>query len=214
MLGRINESGKRAAAIVQNMLSFTRNSDTAFSTHNMGELLDKCIELAGSDYDFKKHYDFRQIEIIRNYDELLPEVVCDSGKIQQVLLNLLRNGAEAMQDYADSIPTEVNRPKPTFTLSVTCEDDMICVDVEDNGPGMDEATRKRVFEPFFSTKATDKGTGLGLSVSYFMIKENHGGELLVDSTPGKGTRFTIKLPVGTSVTLPIHEVEKSGNPLL
>ena len=72
---------------------------------------------------------------------------------------------------------------------------MVRVEIEDNGSGMDEATRKRVFEPFFTTKAPGIGTGLGLSVSYFIIVEEHQGTLSVESTPGRGSRFIIRLPV-------------------
>jgi len=67
--------------------------------------------------------------------------------------------------------------------------------VEDNGPGMDEATRKRIFEPFFTTKGPDKGTGLGLSVSYFIVVNRHYGTITVQAAPGGGTRFVIRLPL-------------------
>lgn len=70
------------------------------------------------------------------------------------------------------------------------------MEIEDNGPGMDEATRKRVFEPFFTTKLAGVGTGLGLSVSYFIITENHNGEMWVESAPGRGSTFSIRLPAG------------------
>ena len=70
------------------------------------------------------------------------------------------------------------------------------IEIEDNGSGMAEAIRKRVFEPFFTTKPEGLGTGLGLSVSYFIITENHGGTMTVESEPGKGTKFIIHLPWG------------------
>ena len=69
------------------------------------------------------------------------------------------------------------------------------MEIEDNGPGMDEETRKRIFEPFFTTKGPGAGTGLGLSVSYFIITKNHRGEMEVESELQKGTRFTIRLPL-------------------
>lgn len=71
---------------------------------------------------------------------------------------------------------------------------MCCIEIEDNGPGIDEKTRKRIFEPFFTTKQVGMGTGLGLSVSYFIISENHGGTMNVQSKPGRGARFIIRLP--------------------
>lgn len=75
------------------------------------------------------------------------------------------------------------------------EGDFARVEIEDNGPGMDEATRRRVFEPFFTTKPVGLGTGLGLSVSYFIITENHGGTLAVESWPGQGATFIISIPL-------------------
>ena len=188
MLTAIHESGKRVADIVQNMLSFSRKSEALISTHYMDELLDKTLELAATDYDLKKHYDFRKIEIIREYEENLPGIPCEAAKIQQVLLNILRNGAEAMQE-SDTI-------EPRFVLRAMYEREQkfVRIEVEDNGPGMEEAVRKRVFEPFFTTKPPGVGTGLGLSVSYFIIVENHHGEIFVESQPGEGTKFVIRLP--------------------
>ncbi|HPA48488.1 MAG TPA: ATP-binding protein, partial [bacterium] len=75
------------------------------------------------------------------------------------------------------------------------EDEAVRIEVEDNGPGMDERVQKRVFEPFFTTKPVGQGTGLGLSVSYFIITENHGGSMSVESQPGEGARFIIRLPL-------------------
>ena len=72
---------------------------------------------------------------------------------------------------------------------------MVRIEIEDNGPGMDDSTLKRVFEPFFTTKDVKNGTGLGLSLSYFIIVDDHGGEMEAESTLGEGTKFIIKLPI-------------------
>jgi len=193
MLEYIRESGKRTAEIIKNMLSFSRQSDSTFSPHNPAELLDRSVNLAGSDYDLKKKYDFRQIEIVRDYEKDLPFIPCESGKIQQVFLNILRNGAEAMQDASGNDEEK----KPCFILRLAHErkTGMVRIEIEDNGPGMDEKTRKRAFEPFFTTKPAGVGTGLGLSVSYFIITENQRGSMNVESEPGQGTKFVILLPV-------------------
>jgi signal transduction histidine kinase len=79
-------------------------------------------------------------------------------------------------------------------LRVKDDGDWVRVEIEDNGPGMDEVTRRRIFEPFFTTKPVGKGTGLGLSVSYFIITEDHGGEMSVHAADGGGTLFVIRLP--------------------
>ncbi|MEA2061726.1 MAG: ATP-binding protein [Thermodesulfobacteriota bacterium] len=151
--------------------------------------MDTTIALAAADYDLKKQYDFKTIRIEKLYGPGLPPVPCESGKIQQVILNILRNGAQAMQ--ADD-PGKDHR----FTLRLTYEKKagMVRFEIEDNGPGMDVETKKRVFEPFFTTKPVGVGTGLGLSVFYFIITENHAGSLDVEAYPGKGANFIIRLP--------------------
>ncbi len=189
MLESIMESGRRAAQIVDNMLSFSRKSESKREYAAMSTLLEKTIELASNDYDLKKKYDFRQIEIIRQYDDEVPEVLCEGSKIQQVFLNILKNGAQAMAEKRKEGETS------RFTLRVKRDGDMARIEIEDNGPGMEENTRKRIFEPFFTTKGVGVGTGLGLSVSYFIINENHKGTMNVESSPGQGTTFIILLPI-------------------
>jgi len=194
MVEAIIQSGRRAAKIVDNMLSFSRKGASRFTPCLLSELLDKTVELASNDYDLKKKYDFRRIIIRREYEENLAPVWCESSKIQQVLFNLLKNGAEAMTDKVVGL---TNHPdyQPQFTFRLKTDGDMQRLEVEDNGLGMDETIRKRIFEPFFTTKDVGLGTGLGLSVSYFIITENHGGTLNVESEPGKGTAFIIRLPM-------------------
>jgi len=188
MLDNIRDSGKRAATIVKNMLSFARKSDRAISSHNLAVLLDQTLEIVQTDYDMKKHYDFKQIEIVREYDPSVPVVPCESSNLQQVLFNILKNGAEAMAEDRD------DKRSPRFILRVKNEDQWVQVEIEDNGPGMTKDIRRRIFEPFFTTKPVGKGTGLGLSVSYFIITENHGGEMDAQAVEGGGTRFVIRLP--------------------
>ena len=188
MMTLIMESGKRAAKIVENMLSFSRKSEASASRCNLSHLLDATVELAENDYDLKKKYDFRKIRIIREYDTQVPEIFCEASKIQQVFLNILSNGAQAMAENP-------GQAAPHFILRVKMEKEQACVEIEDNGPGMEAAVRRRIFEPFYTTKSVGVGTGLGLSVSYFIITENHGGTLSVTSTPGAGACFRIHLPV-------------------
>ncbi len=186
MIQAVIQSGQRAAKIVDNMLSFSRKEASQRVPVRLSELLDKTFELAENDYDIKKKQDFRQIGIVREYDETEPVVLCESSKIQQVFLNILKNGTEAM--------TEASVKNPLFIIRIKPDGDVVSVEIEDNGPGMDEATRKRVFEPFFTTKDVGIGTGLGLSVSYFIVTEDHGGTMSVETAPDQGTKFIIRLP--------------------
>ncbi len=189
MLAGIIEMGERAAKIVSNMLSFSRPSESRMSLERIPELLDKTVELAANDYNLKKKYDFRHIAIVRDYEADLPAIPCVATEIQQVILNLLKNSAQAIAEkkyISDS---------PTITLRAHRQEQWLRIELEDNGPGIDEKNRKRVFEPFFTTKEVGVGTGLGLSVSYFIITSNHGGTMTVESTPGIGTTFIIQLPI-------------------
>jgi len=193
MVTTISESGRRVAEIVNNMLSFARKSELSVSSHNPVDLLNKILELAATEYDLKKQYDFKSIEILKEYEDNLPMVPCEGAKIQQVLLNILRNGAQAMQEIMRA--NSGKHPKFILRLSLATETNMLRIEIEDNGPGMDKKTSKRIFEPFFTTKPVGVGTGLGLSVSYFIITENHGGTIDVISEPGRGATFIIDLPL-------------------
>ena len=192
LLAHINEAGRRAADIVRDMLGFVRKGDNSFAPQFLEKILDETVNLASSDYDLKKKFDFKKIEIVREYDPDLPEILCEKSKLQQVFFNILQNGAQAMAGKRD----DRDLPEPArFILRTALENGKVRVEIEDNGPGMDEAQCKQAFEPFFTTKPVGLGTGLGLSIAYFIITENHKGSISVESPPGKGAKFIIKLPV-------------------
>lgn len=186
MMDQVVSVGRRAAKIVDNMLSFSRKSESMLSNHLLPQMMEATLDLVRNDHHLKKQYDIRAMSIVQEMQADLPLVPCENSKIQQVFFNILKNGAEAM--------SEAGTPSPGFVIQYFQEQNMACVEIRDNGPGMTEEVRKRIFEPFFTTKGVGIGTGLGLSVSYFIITENHKGKLLVESSPGKGTAFTIKLP--------------------
>ena len=146
-LENIRESGMRAAQVVKSMLEFSRRSESHNSPADLNLLLDKSVELCATDYDLKKMYDFRKIHIEREYAPDLPEVPCSKTQIQQVLMNLLRNAAHALR----------GSPAPRITLRSMREAGSVRIEVEDNGPGMDEVTRRKIFEPFFTTKPVGEG---------------------------------------------------------
>ncbi|MDF7823249.1 PAS domain S-box protein [Pontiellaceae bacterium B12227] len=193
MMDSISEAGRRASKIVDNMLSFSRKDEAHFAPNDLKEIIERSIELASNDYNLKKRFDFRHIKITRDYKDIDP-VPCEGSQIQQVILNLLSNSAQALVE---------NNPAPEIIVRLKPEKEMALIEIIDNGPGMDAETRKRVFEPFFTTKEVGHGTGLGLSVSYFIITENHGGAMNVVSSPGKGSRFSIRIPF-------IHRKERLG----
>ncbi|MFH1153248.1 MAG: ATP-binding protein [Pseudomonadota bacterium] len=191
MMDSVFEAGKRAADIVSDMLSFSRKKGSEVVLNDLGQIMDKTLSLASREFDLKKHYDFKKIRIIKEYTHV-PAVKCDATMILQVLLNLLKNGAQAMAEK-----TYIGE-EPCFRLRIFQNGPMVRMEVCDNGPGMDPGTVKRVFEPFFTTKEVGVGTGLGLSVSYFIVTKNHGGTMGVVTEPGKGCCFHVELPLETA----------------
>jgi PAS domain S-box-containing protein len=178
----------RASGIIRHMLDFSRRSESKRTVCDLPGLVHKALDLAQSDYDLKKSYDFKKIHIDLTIGDDLPPINCTETEIEQVLLNLLRNSAQAMADSAPPVAA------PRIDIRLSALPQGVRIEVEDNGPGIPPATQRRIFEPFFTTKGPGVGTGLGLSVSYFIVTKGHGGRMTVESTPGAGTRFIIDLP--------------------
>lgn len=189
----IQDAALRAANIIRHMLDFSRRSDVRNTTCSVTDVLDRAVALAQSDYDLKKHFDFRKIRIVKEYSDNLPLITCAETEIEQVVLNLLRNAAQAM---ADGPGTD-----PWIEIKALSAEGSLRVEVADNGPGMPEEVQRRIFEPFFTTKAPGIGTGLGLSVSYFIVTKGHGGRMWVESGPGKGSRFVVELPLHSDAAI-------------
>lgn len=187
-ISSIQEAVTRSTRIVGNMLQFSRRSESVKTEVALTSLVEQALELAANDYDLKKKYDFRSIEIVREFPEQPVIISAVAIEIEQVLLNLMKNAAQAMTANPPDRP-------PRLTLRVFQEPRFAILEVEDNGPGMEESVRRRVFEPFFTTKEPGVGTGLGLSVSYTIITRNHKGIIEVNSIPNRGTCFHIRLPI-------------------
>ncbi|MBU2512008.1 cache domain-containing protein [bacterium] len=184
----IRDSAVRAADIITNMLQFARKSDSTKNLSDMVEIVNSAIDIAGSDWDLKKRYDFQSIEIIKQFETALPLVPCNKIEIAQVLLNLFKNAAHALRIASAE-------KSPRITIRIAAEQKMIRLEIEDNGTGMEATVCKRVFEPFFTTKPAGTGTGLGLAISYMIISRYHNGMIEVESEPGIGTKFVIRLPL-------------------
>ena len=187
----IRELCERAAKIVTGMLAFSRKSASRSLPATVGDMVATVLELAAHDYDLKKKYDFRRVQVVTEIDPGLPPIPCVRTEIEQVLFNLLKNAAQAMAE------ADTDRPAPRIVIRARAKGDMAVIEMCDNGPGMPDEVRGRVFEPFYTTRNPDGGSGLGLSVSYFIVVENHKGRFLAESEPGKGSKFTIELPLGT-----------------
>ncbi|WP_320176363.1 ABC transporter substrate binding protein [Maridesulfovibrio sp.] len=193
IINGITASVDRAGKIVRNMLSFSRKNQDNFKRHDLSELLENTIELADNEYNLSTKYDFKKIEIVREFEDDLSTVLCEGSEIQQVFLNLLKNSAQSMTSK------KYEKGGPKFILRAYEKKDWVNIEIEDNGQGMAESVRKRIFEPFYTTKKVGEGTGLGLAISYFIIADLHKGNMEVYSSPGNWTKFVISLPIRQSV---------------
>lgn len=188
----IRDMGTRAAKIVSDLLSFARRGTSNHAPCNLNTLLKQTVELAATDYDLKRQYDFRDIGIVYELESTLPQVSCDHQQIRQVLLNLIRNAAQAMTDKRAEVGTDYT---PQLILRTTVVESNVRVEIEDNGPGIPEAIQRRLFEPFFTTKEVGEGTGLGLWLCWSIIHERHNGRIWAESRQPCGTRFVFELPI-------------------
>ncbi|MGA3796828.1 sensor histidine kinase [Pseudomonas fluorescens] len=196
LLDGIQQAGARAAKIVTHMLSFSRRSTRQMAPCDLPALIDQAVEIAGNDFDLAIGFDFKGQAIIRQFDPALGPVPGTANELEQVLLNLLKNAAQAIHQREDD--SEPGR----IILRTRLNPPWAEIQVEDNGIGMSENVRKRTFEPFFTTKEIGQGTGLGLSVSYFIVTNNHKGQMEVQSTLGQGTCFTLRLPLASTPPVP------------
>jgi signal transduction histidine kinase len=175
ILEKIEKQTFRAAEIVNGLLNFSRLSGSEFKALDINQLIDDSLALLSHQLQSK------QIRIESRLDDSLPPVHGNIGKLQQVFVNLFLNARDAMPSGGE------------LGVQTGMFDSMIVVDISDTGMGISEEDLKRIFDPFFTTKTVGRGTGLGLAVTYGIIQE-HGGRILVDSDPGKGTHFRLKLP--------------------
>ena len=175
----IYREAERAAKIVQNLLSFARRKRTEKEPANLNSLLERVLELRTYDLQVKS------IDLELQLDPKLPETMVDANQIQQVFLNLIINAEQAILAEKERGTLKVRTQREKGNIRVTFQDD---------GPGMEEGTLRRVFDPFFTTKEVGEGTGLGLTICYGIIDE-HDGRIWAESQPGRGTTFIIELPI-------------------
>ena len=163
------------------------------------KIIEQALDLAANDFNLKHNYDFRNILLECDYAPDLPKIRCENSQLQQVFLTLLNNSAQAMSEKQQRLAEPLRHSyQPKISLSVRRQKNRLRIEIADNGCGMDTATRKRIFEPFYTTKQPGAGTGLGMAICYYIIVNNHAGHLSVDSTADIGTRVSIELPISTA----------------
>jgi signal transduction histidine kinase len=186
----MNIGTTRIRDIVKSLRNFSRLDEAEFKIVDLHEGIDGSLMILN--HRLKAQADHPTIEIIKEYAQL-PLVECYPGQLNQVFMNLLSNAIDALEGLTFNHP-EGKMPTITINSQVTSEN-RVLISIVDNGSGIPEDIRSKLFNPFFTTKPVGKGTGLGLSISYQIVVEKHGGKIWCDSTLGQGTKFTIEIPV-------------------
>jgi two-component system NtrC family sensor kinase len=171
---KIIKQSFRASEIVNGLLSFSRTTGTQYAEVDCNKLINETLSLL--EHQFKT----AKVNVERRLDQTLPAIHANSGKLQQVFLNLFLNAKDAMVGGG------------VLTITTGARNSDVVIEVADTGSGISVEHLKKIYDPFFTTK-TGRGTGLGLSVSYGIIQE-HSGKIDVESQPGQGTRFTLEFP--------------------
>ncbi|KAA3437044.1 tetratricopeptide repeat-containing sensor histidine kinase [Rufibacter hautae] len=174
LFSSVKNGATRTKEIVKSLKNFTRLDEDNLKKANLHEGLDSTLVILNNQLK-------NRIKIVRNYGDL-QEVNCYPGQLNQVFMNILNNAAQAIPDEG------------TIAIKTYADDDYAVIKIRDTGMGMSEEVKKHIFEPFFTTKDVGEGTGLGLSISYGII-EKHKGKIEVESRPGEGTEFTIRIPL-------------------
>jgi two-component system NtrC family sensor kinase len=175
LLEKIHVQTLRASGIVNNLLNFSRTGDSEFREVDVNRVLDDTLQL------LEPQLRNARFEVLRNFGADLPAAYGNASKLQQVFMNLILNARDAM-------PTGGR-----LTIHTRLVDTSLVVDFRDTGVGIAPENIARIYDPFFTTKEVGQGTGLGLALSYGIIQE-HSGRIFVESRPGEGAHFTIKLP--------------------
>jgi len=168
------DGAERVQEIVRNLKSFSRVDQAAEQAADINECLESTIAIAWNELKYK-------VTLDKDYGEL-PPLFCHPQQLNQVFMNLLVNGAQAIAE------------KGTIGIKTWHEAGVIYVQIKDDGCGIPPENLSRIFEPFFTTKDVGKGTGLGMSISYDIVRA-HDGDIHINSVVGEGTQFTIELPV-------------------
>ena len=188
LLNSMQTGTTRVQQIVESLRNFSRLDESDCKAVDLHEGLDSTLLLLN--HRLAATVNRPAIKIEKTYGEL-PAVLCNSGAINQVFMNILSNAIEAF---------DAEQLSPTITLTTTTEAGYVVIALADNGEGIPEEMQSKIFDPFFTSKPVGKGTGLGLTVSYQTIVEAHQGFIDVRSVPGEGSVFQIRLPLGEKVS--------------
>ena len=183
-IGHTLEGIDRIAKIVRAMKEFAHPGREEKVPADLNKIIETTLTVARNEWKYVA-------DLVNDFDRSLPEVSCHPGEINQVILNLVVNAAHAIEDQVK----KGLMPKGVITVVTRRKDDWAEIQISDTGGGIPEAIRPRIFDPFFTTKEPGRGTGQGLAICHPVIVDKHGGRIFFESEVGRGTTFTINLPI-------------------
>ena len=189
-MDKIVEHGERAISIIQGILLVSRGKEGEYLPTDIPKLVKEYVWLS---YHAMRanHKDFN-ISIHEQYQEGLPRIMVIPQDLSRAVLNLMNNACYAVWIKAQTADESY---KPEVSISVEGKDDLLIVTLKDNGEGMSDEVKQRLYENFFTTKPVGQGTGLGMGITRDIIENKHGGTLSFESVQGEGTTFTFTIPI-------------------
>lgn len=193
LIHSMKDAGDRIISISQSLGIFSRADSNTKQFFNIHEGVDSTILILK--HRLKANEKFPEITVIRNYDNL-PEIKCFPGQLNQVFMNILANAIDALNESNQGHSVEEMRANPNLiTITTSGNNNYIKISIADNGKGISEEVRQKIFDHLYTTKPVGKGTGLGLAIARQIVEETHGGKLICNSILGQGTEFIIELPL-------------------
>jgi PAS domain S-box-containing protein len=194
LLTSMKVGADRIQQIVASLRTFSRMDEAEMKAVNIHEGIDSTLMIL--QHRLKAKHNHPEIEVIKEYGQL-PLVECYAGQLNQVFMNILSNALDALEERDARLSADQMRENPSLIRIWTemLKPGTVLVRIADNGPGMTEAVRHQLFNPFFTTKPVGKGTGMGLSISYQIVTDRHNGSLQCTSSPGNGAEFAIEIPL-------------------
>lgn len=189
-LTKIGSHGERAISIIRNILLYSRGKEDEYIPTDICKLTKEYVSL--SYHAMRANLKNFNISIQEEYQEGIPLLAVVPQDMSRAVLNIMNNACYAVWEKSRQ---ENDSYKPAISVSVTLADGELCICIEDNGKGMTEEVKKRLFETFFTTKPTGQGTGLGMSITRDIIENKHHGRILFDSEENKFTTFSLIIPV-------------------
>ena len=190
---QIMENGERAVSIIQGILLVSRGKENEFVPSDVCHIVKEYVRL--SYHAMRANHQGFNVTIREQYQEGVPHIMVIPQDLSRAVLNVMNNAC-----YAVWIKSEAKRIKeegysPEISISVSASTDELTITIADNGEGMTDEVKKRLYENFFTTKPVGLGTGLGMSITRDIIENKHGGKISFTSTEGQGTTFTFTIPI-------------------